>query len=52
MRRGKNSLNRVREEESSELGELCRKMVLSHNTPITLLSEKIKNGIDRQYAQI
>ena len=27
-------------------------MVLSHDTPITLLLKKIKNGIDRQYAQI
>ena len=52
MRRGKNSLNRVREEESSELGELCRKMVLSHNIPITSLLKKIKNVIDGQYAQI
>ena len=52
MRRGKNLLNRVREEESSELGELCRKMVLSHNIPITSLLKKIKNVIDGQYAQI
>lgn len=52
VRRGKKSLNSVREEESSELGELWRKMVLSCNTPITLLFKRIKNGIVGQYAQI